>query len=98
MSLWTNSRRPSTPKLRGHYQYYGRPSNSRSIWQFYRAVCNIWRKWLSRRTRGKALTWEKYVELLHRHPLLLPRIAHSWNWEGVASEEPAAWKSARWDL
>ena len=67
-------------KLRGHYQYYGRPTNSRSIWQFYRAVCNIWRKWLSRRTRGKAMTWEKYVELLRRHPLLLPRIAHSWNW------------------
>jgi RNA-directed DNA polymerase len=20
--------------LRGHYQYYGRPSNSRSLWQF----------------------------------------------------------------
>ncbi len=37
---------------------------------------------LNRRTRGKALTWEKYVELLRRHPLLLPRIAHSWNWAG----------------
>ena len=33
-------------KLRGHYQYYGRPTNSRSLWQFYRAVCKIWRKWL----------------------------------------------------
>ena len=43
-------------KLRGHYQYYGRPTNSRSLWQFYRAVCKIWRKWLSRRTRGKELT------------------------------------------
>ena len=28
-------------KLRGHYQYYGRPTNSRSLWQFYRAVCKI---------------------------------------------------------
>jgi RNA-directed DNA polymerase len=66
-------------KLRGHYQYYGLPTNSRSIWQFYRAVQSIWRKWLSRRTRGKRMTWENYVELLRRHPLLLPRITHSWN-------------------
>ena len=70
----------------------------RSIWQFYREVCSIWRKWLSRRTRGKGMTWEKYAALLRRHPLLLPRIAHPWNGRGVAPEEPAAWKSARWDL
>ena len=24
------------PKLRGHYQYYGRPTNSRSLWRFYK--------------------------------------------------------------
>jgi RNA-directed DNA polymerase len=69
-------------KLRGHYQYYGRPTNSRSLWQFYRAVCKIWRKWLSRRTRGKEMTWEKYTELLRHHPLLLPWITHSWNCAG----------------
>ena len=86
-------------KLRGHYQYYGLPTNSRSIGNFYRGVCRIWRKWLSRRTRGKALTWEKFTKLLRRHPLLLPRIAHSSGTaRRVASEEPAAWKSARWGL
>src|SRR6202521_1078655 len=67
-------------KLRRHYQYYGRPPNYKSIMQFYREVCSTWRKWLSRRTRRVWLTWEKYVELLRRHPLLFPRIAHSWNW------------------
>src|ERR1700674_5830736 len=67
-------------KLRGHYQYYGLPTNSRSIWKFYRGGCRIWRKWLSRRTRGTGMTWEKYKALLRRHPLLLPRIVHSWNW------------------
>jgi RNA-directed DNA polymerase len=66
-------------KLRGHYQYYGLPTNSRSIWQFYREVCSIWRKWLSRRTRGTRLTWEKYKALLRRYPLSLPRIIHSWH-------------------
>jgi len=65
-------------KLRGHYQYYGRPTNYRSLWQFYRGVCRIWREWLSRRTRGRRLTWERYGEILRQHPLLRPRIMHSW--------------------
>ena len=69
-------------KLRGHYQYYGRPSNYKNIMQFYREVCSIWRKWLSRRTRRVWLTWERYTQILRRHPLLLPWIAHSWNGEG----------------
>ncbi len=65
-------------KLRGHYQYYGRPTNYRSIRQFYREVCHIWRKWLSRRTRGDGMTWEKFTAILRRHPLMRPRILHSW--------------------
>jgi hypothetical protein len=65
-------------KLRGHYQYYGRPTNHRSIWQFYQEVRHIWRKWLSRRTRGNGMTVETFVGLLRKHPLLLPRILHSW--------------------
>src|SRR6266404_1846706 len=65
-------------KLRGHYQYYGRPTNYRSLRQFYRGVRRVWRKWLNRRTRGRWLTWEKYLDLLRRHPLSPPRIMHSW--------------------
>jgi RNA-directed DNA polymerase len=65
-------------KLRGHYQYYGRPTNYRSIWQFYRRVRRIWREWLSRRTRGHPLTWERYAEILRQYPLLRPRITHAW--------------------
>ena len=67
-------------KLRGHYQYYGRPTNSRSLQQFYRGVVRIWRKWLNRRTRGNRLTLERYTELLRRHPLLPPRIRHVWTY------------------
>jgi RNA-directed DNA polymerase len=33
-------------KLRGHYQYYGRPTNYYSIWQFYRRVCRITHAWV----------------------------------------------------
>jgi RNA-directed DNA polymerase len=65
-------------KLRGHYQYYGRPTNYRSLWQFYRGVQRTWKKWLGRRTRGRPLTWEKYAKLLNRHPLLRPRITRPW--------------------
>jgi group II intron reverse transcriptase/maturase len=65
-------------KLRGHYQYYGRSTNYRSLWQFYRKVRRTWRTWLSRRTRGTTLTWERFAEILRQYPLLRPRITHSW--------------------
>jgi hypothetical protein len=56
-------------KLRGRYQYYGRPTNYRSLKQFYRKVLRIWRAWLSRRTRGRRMTWERFGEL-RRQPCL----------------------------
>ena len=65
-------------KLRGHYQYYGRPTNYRSLQRFYRGVRRIWKRGLSLRTRGRWLTWERYDKILRQHPLLLPRIMHSW--------------------
>ena len=65
-------------KLRGHYQYYGRVSNYRHLWQFYLGVVRCWKKWLNRRSRGTTLSWAKYNQLLRRHPLLRPRIVKSW--------------------
>jgi len=65
-------------KLRGHYQYYGRPTNYHSLWQFYRTVRRTWKKWLERRTRGQPLSWERYEQILRRHPLLRPQITHPW--------------------
>jgi group II intron reverse transcriptase/maturase len=61
-------------KLRGHYQYYGRITNYRSLWEFYRSLRRIWKKWLNRRTRGNTLTWTEFEHLTERHPLLRPRI------------------------
>jgi len=66
-------------KLRGHYQYYGRPTNFRRLWQFYRGVLRLWHKWLNRRTRGKSLLCSVYARLLQRYPLLRPRITHPWH-------------------
>ena len=65
-------------KLRGHYQYYGRPTNFRSLWEFYRVVRKHWKKWLNRRTRGKTLSWGNHENLLRLHPLLRPRTVRSW--------------------
>src|SRR6202166_3979590 len=42
-------------KLRGQYQYYGRPTSFQNLLKFYRGVVRIWRKWLNRRTRGNRL-------------------------------------------
>jgi retron-type reverse transcriptase len=64
-------------KLRGHYQYYGRPTNYRSLARFYRLVRRIWHKWLNRRTRGNRLPWRDFAQLLARHPLLRPRLCHA---------------------
>jgi RNA-directed DNA polymerase len=65
-------------KLRGHYQYYGRPTNYRSLDKFVHAVRRIWRQWLARRTRGRSLPWLHFNRLLARYPLLRPRITHVW--------------------
>ena len=61
-------------KLRGHYRYYGRPTNYRSLRKFQRSVQRTWKKWLGRRSRGRGLTWTKYEQILQRHPLQRPKI------------------------
>jgi group II intron reverse transcriptase/maturase len=66
-------------KLQGHYQYYGRPTNYRSLWQFFRATRQIWKKWLNRRSRTPSLNWSTFEHLLARHPLLRPRITRAWS-------------------
>jgi RNA-directed DNA polymerase len=66
-------------KLRGHFQYYGRPTNFRSLERFVHSVRRIWRQWLARRTRGRDLSWEHFHRILARYPLLRPRITHAWN-------------------
>jgi RNA-directed DNA polymerase len=64
--------------LRGHYQYYGRPTNFRGLLRFYRLVRRTWHKWLNRRTRGRSLPWPVYQKLLEVYPLQRPYIAQPW--------------------
>jgi RNA-directed DNA polymerase len=65
-------------KLRGHYQYYGRSTNFRSLLEFYQRVRRIWQRWLNRRSLGNLLNWPAYEQLLRRHPLLRPRLSRPW--------------------
>lgn len=65
-------------QLQGHYQYYGRSTNYRSLWEFFRSTRRIWKKWLNRRTRGYTLNWAEFGHLTERHPLLRPCITRSW--------------------
>jgi hypothetical protein len=73
--------------LQGHYQYYGRRTNFRSLWQFFRSARRIWKQWLKRRNRKRSLSWSAFEHLLARHPLLHP---------GAAKTMPAAQAPSRY--
>jgi hypothetical protein len=61
-----------TAALRGHDSYYGYPENRRALKYLRYEVTRIWRKWLSRRTRGSPITWMRFNRLLARFPLPSP--------------------------
>ena len=74
---WACNKRPSTPNFGATTSITGFPTNYPGIGKFYRKVRHIWRTWLSRRTRGAKMTWEKYEGLLRQLPCCHPRIMHS---------------------
>jgi hypothetical protein len=53
--------------MRGHYAYYGISGNSRRLSWYADTVPRIWQKWLSR--RGSRFPWDRFNDLLKRHPL-----------------------------
>ena len=62
--------------LRGHYQYYGVPFNSRSLARLYRYAIKMWRKALGRRSQKGRLTWAKYTTILNYYPLTKPKLRY----------------------
>jgi len=62
--------------MRGHYAYFGITGNSRRLRWYAHQVERIWRKWLAQRDRQGRLLWSRFEEILKRHPLPSPRIAH----------------------
>jgi RNA-directed DNA polymerase len=61
--------------LRGHYQYYGLPSNFRCLQAFYQQVRRIWFRALQRRSQRR-MSWDAYGAALQLFPLPTPRITH----------------------
>jgi len=59
--------------LRGHYAYFGLPSNFRLLHVFYEQVQRLWFCALRRRSQ-RGLTWARFRELLARFSLPRPRI------------------------
>ena len=65
-----------TQKLRGHYGYYGIIGNYSSLQKFREGARRIWRCRLTRRRRGRPMTWPRFVRLEKRYSLPRARVAH----------------------
>jgi len=55
-------------KLLGFYRYFGVPGNSGTLGRYLHEVTRRWWRALGRRSQ-RALTWERFREILSRHPL-----------------------------
>jgi RNA-directed DNA polymerase len=66
--------------LSGHFAYFGITGNIERVTAFHHAASRLWRKWLARRTRGPRLPWARFLHLLERFPLPIPRIIHRYAW------------------
>ncbi len=63
--------------LRGHYQYFGVPFNSRSLARLYRYTIKMWRKSLGRRSQKGRLNWKKYSTILQHYPVMTPKLRYN---------------------
>jgi group II intron reverse transcriptase/maturase len=70
--------------VQGHYGYYGITGNHQRLRWYMHQVERIWWKWLSRRTRGNAIPWRRFDQILGRYPLPATRIVH--RYAAIASE------------
>ena len=62
--------------LRGHYNYYGVPGNSRALASFRWQLRGAWHRRLQRRSQRARWTAEKRDKFDAKYPLPAPRIAH----------------------
>ena len=61
--------------LRGHYNYYGVPGNSRCLDVFRWALGRLWCQALRRRSQNHRMTWKRFEQIRDRW-LPRPRITH----------------------
>jgi RNA-directed DNA polymerase len=88
--------------LRGHYSYYGLPSNHRRMSSFRYQVMRTWFRTLRRRGQKGQVTWPQFLRILEAHPLPDPKITHPYvpflASSGTPSGGAGCGKSARPDL
>jgi group II intron reverse transcriptase/maturase len=61
-------------KLNGHYNYFGVNGNVDALARLHFAVERAWQKWLNRRSQRSRMTWERFKQLLAKHPLPKPTV------------------------
>ncbi len=64
-------------KLRGHFQYFGIRCNMRAMEAVFHHTRRAWKYWLNRRSRKKAMDWERFEKFLETSPLPEPKIIHN---------------------
>jgi len=64
-------------KLRGHYNYYGISSNSRSINNYYYGAIQLLFKWINRRSQKQSFNWKEFSQYLNKYPLPKPALVYS---------------------
>jgi group II intron reverse transcriptase/maturase len=64
-------------KVQGHYGYYGITGNIASLQKFHLGAVRTWKRWLSRRRRGRTFSWSDFARLAMRYGLPRARVVHS---------------------
>ena len=80
--VWQHER--LSKALQGWDNYYGYATNQRALKSLRYELTRVWRKWLSRRTRGAPITWDRFNRFLARFPLPAPTV-HRRGWHLVAN-------------
>jgi RNA-directed DNA polymerase len=63
--------------LRGHFAYYGLPSNMRPMASFALEVRKLWYRVLTRRSQNHGMSWARFNRLLTIFPLPRPTITRA---------------------
>ncbi len=71
-------------KLNGHYNYFGVNGNVDALQRLHYAVERAWQKWLDRRSQRARMRWDRFKQLLARHPLPQPSVrVRIWGDRGI---------------
>jgi group II intron reverse transcriptase/maturase len=71
-------------RMRGHYGYYGITGNGTKLRWYAHQTEQIWRYWLSRRSRKSRINWKGFRAMLDRYSLPRPTIVHRYDLRSVS--------------